>query len=376
VEQVTFGYRRNDQHGYREYMSNHLQVQRAVRDKEDNRIFTESDIATDDSDDARREVLEVKQKIPYLLKMLHIKSKQLGISLISLVIANEKVKAKYPDKSSKPVKLVEEGVYYMDKTGRITSRMANVIGTFPHHLHLWVSGAEGHYDIYYAAVVELLGYCDRIGVDLTLEDAMKYQEEFINSLPFDYIIRNDDLPLAVESQKTRLSKDALYRIRSISIDDLAQPGKTLQTATGIGVAAKNHFAAQALVTKTMGMYLNRMEQRKYILTDTEQYLAFLKLSTAFVKNKMGNIVEHGMYRNDGFYMNRTGTAVMKNITYLGAGGGGTNIIFHDSGYAVMVPSDAEGFLSVKCVTFPILTQALHEFAANSKGAVRLDWEVL
>jgi hypothetical protein len=296
--------------------------------------------------------------------------------LISLVIANEKVKAKYPDKSSKPVKLVEEGVYYMGKTGRITSRMANVIGTFPNQLHLWVGGVEGHYDIYYAAVVELLGYCERIGVDLTLEDATKYQEEFINSLPFDYIIRNDDLSLAVESQKSRLSKESLPKIRGMSIDDLAQPGKTLQTATGIGVASKNNLAAQAIVTKTMGMYLNRMELRQFMFTDTEQYMAFLKLSTAFVKIKMGNIVEHGMYRNDGFYMNRTGTpVVMKNIAYLG-GGGGVNVIFHDSGYAILVPSSGEGFFTVKCVSFPVFIQTLRDYELNNKGAARLDWETL
>jgi hypothetical protein len=75
-------------------------------------------------------------------------------------------------------------------------------------------------------------------------------------------------------------------------------------------------------------------------------------------------------------MNRSGTTIMKNIAYLGAGGGGTTIMFHDSGYAILVPSGTESLLSVKCVSFPILTQALYEFAANSKGTARLDWEIL
>lgn len=376
VEQLTFGYRRNELNGYREYKSNHLAVQRAVRDKEENRVFTESDIATDDSDDMRREALEIKQKIPYLLKQLHIKSKEIGISLISVVIANEKVRAKYPDKSSKPVKLVEEGIYYMDKDGHITGRMANVIGSFPLQLHLWVSGAEKHYDIYYAAAVELLGYCERIGVDLTLEDAAKYQEEFIGSLPFDYIIRNEDLPLAIESQKSRLSKEALSRIKNISLDNLAVPGARVQVELDIGFSAKSGLVIQPLVSKTKGMYLNRLELRKYILTDTEQYKALIQLSIAFDSIKMGHIIEKGMYRNDGFYMDRNGKTIHKNIAYLGAGGGGISVIFHDSGYAVLTPSSEENLFPVKCVTFSELTQALREYAQSSKGTTRLEWETL
>jgi hypothetical protein len=375
VEQLTFGYRRNDLNGYREYKSNHLAVQRAVRDREENRVFTESDIATDDSDDVRRETLEIKQKIPYLLKQLHIKSKEIGISLISVVIANEKVRAKYPDKSSKPVKLVEEGIYYMDKTGHITGRMANVIGSFPLQLHLWVSGAENHYDIYYASAVELLGYCERIGVDLTLEDAGKYQEEFIRSLPFDYVIRNEDLPLAIASQRSRLSREALFRIRSTSLDELAAPGSA-QAGLAICSAVKDGPAGQSLVSKAMGMYRSRLELRRYMLTDTEQYKALIQLSIAFDSIKMGHIIEKGMYRNDGFYMDRGGRMIMKNIAYLGAGGGGISVIFHDSGYAVLTPSSEQNLSPVRCAAFSELTLALREYAGSSKGSARLEWEIL
>jgi hypothetical protein len=271
---------------------------------------------------------------------------------------------------------VEEGIYYMDKSGRISGRMATVIGTFPDHLHLWVGGAEGQYDIYYAAVVELLGCCERVGVDLTLEDATKYQEEFINSLPFDYIIRNDDLPLAIKSQQNRLTRTALAKIRGMSIDDLVLPAVSSQAVLDINAASRSSPASQAIVTKVMGMYLNQMELRKFSMTEREQHMALIKLSTAFAHIEMGNIFEHDMYRSDGFYMNRTGTAIIKNIAYLGAGGGGVNIIFHDSGYAVLVPSSEENLLSVKCVAFPVLTQALREFRHNGRGAARLDWELI
>lgn len=145
------------------------------------------------------------EKLPYLLKRLHERSKEVGIHLISLVIAYEKalklalaVKSNSEDVSVQPKDIIAQGAFLMTREGKIGSRILN-----SHHktqeYFAWIRGM-GEHDEYFDNVIELCHIAEKIRVDLTKEDPSEYQEEFINSLVVTYITSNKDVGRRTNSE--------------------------------------------------------------------------------------------------------------------------------------------------------------------------------
>lgn len=135
------------------------------------------------------------EKLPYLLKRLHDKSKEGGISLLSLLISFERAKRKRVMKGGevKPGEILAERVYFMDKTGHLTTRVTEN----KHKVHeiwmRWIRGFEDYKDSYFYDAMELLDICEKLGIDIGREDPFEYQEEYISTLAVTYIAKNRDV---------------------------------------------------------------------------------------------------------------------------------------------------------------------------------------
>ena len=194
----------NASQSIREYNKRHPMA-RMMQDEEDDTLVSEADLSLEHENDySTEEIAKAKEKIPYLLRRLHDKSKQLRVHVISLIIAYEKAKgfialqnraSKSRKKEVAPRHLLQNKVYTMNLDGTIGYMFGadanNREETFK-EARKWICHYQGYHDDYYTDMIELLHYYDVMGIDITKEDPYDYQEDFISQLTVIYITSNRD----------------------------------------------------------------------------------------------------------------------------------------------------------------------------------------
>lgn len=215
VNNMLVGYKIHSGEGTLKSYRNSNQVMVEYRDEEGG-VITAADFLTDDDNTAGSPVLEAKAKLPYLLKRLHQKSKELHTSLISMLGAYMKTMY-YANNGHmpKPGDLLggsSAPIWQMDDSGHLTHpfpQSANHNATYP-RAFAFISGANPA-DPYYKDVKDMMNVCDTLGIHLWDEDPHQFDEEFINSLTVDYIVKNHDFfnrnPAVLSNLKTAKISD-------------------------------------------------------------------------------------------------------------------------------------------------------------------------
>lgn len=161
---------------------------------EDGALTDETELETDSDNTSRYDIVEAKTKLPHLLKRLHLKSKTLGCSLISLYGTYLRLQHEGAA-NPKPGALLSppNKIWRMDADGNITTPYppsANHTVGFPEALK-FVSGQVPN-DPFYKDLLEMKHVCDALGISLWLEDPKKFDQAFIDSLLVTYVKSNTD----------------------------------------------------------------------------------------------------------------------------------------------------------------------------------------
>jgi hypothetical protein len=199
--------KKNKKDSVQAYSSKHRVGRTFVDDDEEE--TTEAELVTENQNDySPKEIMKAKEKIPYLLRRLHDKSKEMKVHLISMIIATEKAQRDVDlqnrrDSTTKnvnlqPMRILKHDVYKMNPDGTIGPRFgADANKNDDRFKAAWAWRRDGDYekDPYYNDMVNLLHYYNVMGINIREEDPFTYQEDFISSLTVLYITSNRDYVL-------------------------------------------------------------------------------------------------------------------------------------------------------------------------------------
>lgn len=161
-------------------------------DDETGEILNPTDLEVIKHEYSVDEINEACDKLAYLLKQLHQGSVEWGVSLLSFIIAKQKLLES--GEAIKWISLVKTGVYTMRSDGFIGRQLVQTDekDTDGYRRALdWIRGDIPN-DIYYKAYIELLQVTRILDIDLTLEDAREYQVDFMRDVVCTYVESNKE----------------------------------------------------------------------------------------------------------------------------------------------------------------------------------------
>lgn len=194
---------RDAKKGIREYSAEY-RVARTYSEADD-----ESDGYTEEKDlilDTDYEIFsaeakqEAKEEIPFLLKRLHEKSKDCGVSIISLVRAFERGRITVELENQKksyvstiaPRHVLPEGVYEMHENGMLGKRYDSSANSTERRFRNAWSWLMQYTDSYREDVDTLLKDYEILGIDIKEEDPFVYNQEFIDSMVVTFVSSNEE----------------------------------------------------------------------------------------------------------------------------------------------------------------------------------------
>ena len=166
----------------------HRTKEAIVFQNSDGDFLTGADLERDRDNTTDLDVFAAKEKLPYLLKRIHFKSKQLGVSLISMygvfLMVNGSV-------DTKPREMLKHTIWKMDKFGNVTTpypQSANQNPGFGENFQ-YIKGFRP--DEYYQDLLEFREVLDILGIRLWEEDPREFDEAFISRLIVKYVVPNN-----------------------------------------------------------------------------------------------------------------------------------------------------------------------------------------
>lgn len=127
-----------------------------------------------------------KLELIHILKELNRLSCIKGISLLSVIIANEKYirTTKYKDSIPKAIDLLRNNIYLQSRDGKINSLPLEATTQKCFNAQTWAYRWICRIDNYeeYDLYVNLRSECSKLGIDLSKEDARDYDEEFFQNV--------------------------------------------------------------------------------------------------------------------------------------------------------------------------------------------------
>ena len=218
----------NKENGIKAYNRSHTLLN-VMEDEEDGSVVSESELLTSHSNDySPEEIAKAKEKIPYLLRRLHDKSKSMRVHIISLLRAHELAKNEValakrrdPRKTLKvaPRHLLKYNVHKMNPDGTIGpifKEDANNREPSFKEARAWVLQYEDCTDAYTQDAIDLLHYYDVMGIDITKEDVRVYQEEYISQLTVLYISSNREY---VTRKRSGFHKEVFEALRRVPLEN-------------------------------------------------------------------------------------------------------------------------------------------------------------
>jgi hypothetical protein len=192
IVDILIGYKRNN-NGITS-RNNDEATMELYYDDEDNSYIEVSDLVEKEIEFTTEEVIEAQTKLPYLLKQLHDGSKRYGGSLLSFIIAAERILSH--NGVIKPQNLVRIGVWRMNKKGYITTPFVESDNTNPtlRNLVAWICERDTTPvgKMYYNIYKELIRVLAILDVDIREESALDYDESVIDKIVCTYIASNEE----------------------------------------------------------------------------------------------------------------------------------------------------------------------------------------
>lgn len=309
AQEVVVGYKINRK-GLRKY-EEEMRVLPMLYDAESEAYVSISDLEERKMDFSTEEILEAKNKLPYLLRQLHYGSIMYKGSLLSFIIAAEKCfkqNENNPGYQLVPRDIVGKCVYRMDRDGNITTKfdISQNTGEILRTLIAWTCGKIEN-DVYYKAYTELLRVLTILDLDITNEDARKYDHEFIRSMVCTYLATNEEYlesyGFADRKILSMLSPENLFRVAARVSDSDVTPERV-----------DVNILADSIATNTETLKLKNISGWKDNIPAVNKFLAFycnmLKVPVKTVKDYT---ISKGLLRK------HDGTYVTVNVTKIAVG---------------------------------------------------------
>lgn len=216
VQSLLIGYKRNPAG-----RSRHMKAMAAnitFTDDENDKSIEETELVTDADNTTTYDIDTAKRKLPYLLKRVHWKSRELETSLISMY--GQFLRVKQYKETVNPRDLLRNDryrVWKMTSSGDVVTTFTendNHNSIFPEAFK-FVTGAYPT-DPYYVDLLEFGRACDALGISLWLEDPRDYDQKFMDNFIVDYIKSNNDFLW----NNRMLSSTVIGALRTVSTNDI------------------------------------------------------------------------------------------------------------------------------------------------------------
>ncbi len=179
----------------------------------DGEYMTGAELLKDRDNTTDLAILEARTKLPYLLKRVHFKSKQLGVSLISMYGVFLKING---NQGTPPRDMLRgHTIYRMDAQGNITTpypETANQNPGFGENFR-YIKGA--YPDEFYQDLLEFREVLDTLGIRLWEEDPKEFDEKFMSNLVVKYVKSNNEFLWHGQ----RRDSSVLHALSSVSVND-------------------------------------------------------------------------------------------------------------------------------------------------------------
>jgi hypothetical protein len=220
ITQVLFSIVNYNAGGVREFSAHNSREQHSMQDSESGAVTYESENLLEKQEYSYEEYLKWQRQLPYLVKRMHAKSQQCGFHVMSAIRARAKCQK---DKVNiTPKNLIERTIFLCGANGNISGVVRENTGQFQQYFSKWIRGHDEVRDSYYDDMLELTYICSRLEVDLSLENPVRYNDDFIKTLVSDYIITNSKLFMSTASEiyGGGLPPQVRKLIAGMSLDDL------------------------------------------------------------------------------------------------------------------------------------------------------------
>lgn len=215
LKMVLHGILRNARGGIRDEVYN-VETHYLIENPETNKRISEHYLVIEDVPLDLKTILHYREKMVSILKRLHIVSRFQRISLISLIIAYEKCKILNKKKSGVSVGRVREYcVYKVDSEGNMYGNIS-----FNYQYEDWYNWLHDpipvmlpslHKDVLY-----LILMCSELDIRLEYENALDYNDDFMNDLISTYIPNNREY--LSQEKVVKYTKEPVYPITSLVIN--------------------------------------------------------------------------------------------------------------------------------------------------------------
>lgn len=161
---------------------------------DDGEAEDEKNFLVEKSDSDKDTFYRIIDEIPYLLKLIHNKSKAMNAHLFSFTRAYALIKRKFGTVDVQPKEFGNYTLYRLDSMGRFDREFVHEKdnrSTDYRSALAFIRGGNPH-DRAYKACMKLITSLEAIGVNIEFEDPRQYSNDFINRLQCNYLESNSE----------------------------------------------------------------------------------------------------------------------------------------------------------------------------------------
>lgn len=336
---------------YRENAPQHML--KDMDDEGDELFIQENELLMEGDDDSNelqaQEIDKVKERISYILKMLHEESKECGYHLISYAIAISAVYERNVDKTGYVITPRDIYIKYdKDYTGnRIEvfniSQKGNDLYQITENknrgeeIMKWVKGIGEHRDIYRDLVDELIILSEDVGMPLYRENPHDYTERTISKIVSTYLLENRQY---MRELKRVMHEETFNSIQNINILDFNVEEKPKKEKRSSEIDRISEIYENCVKTANLFEITDHP-----LLKSEEKYKPFGSLQSLFLMHNEVSPIKlsynekelNKLQTYDGFLCYPSGNFVIMNVgLYKNNDWGQDTIlaIFHESGKVI------------------------------------------
>lgn len=325
VDNIVYAILHNSENSVKQYMKMYPTTATLVGN--DDEVIEEKDLLlnTDDAEYSQYEIQEAKSKVPYLLRRLHDKSKEIGVHLISMIIAYEKAKdAVYKSNDGKKYKiqvgprhLLAAGTYMMSDDGNIGAKFdddANKSNRAFQRGMAWLNSQSETRD----DAVELTRCYEILGIDIKLEDPGIYVQSYIDKLVVSYITSNVNYMMRKKDKDIQQVYSSFGFMRNIDKQLRDLPLESMEAYSSVGQMQEVDTVDNAIriFNDTPNFQVKDKFRLEYVSTEEQKLID--KTCKQFIAYY--NYLEHScidlkkFYCYDGFFYDRKGSPLVLDMS--------------------------------------------------------------
>lgn len=326
--------------------------------------LTDADLMKDRDNTTDLHILEARAKLPYLLKRVHFKSKQLGVSLISMY----GVFLKIGGNQSTPPRDMLRGhtIWRMNSLGFITTpypETANQNPGFGENLR-YIKGMAP--DEFYQDLLEFRDTLDVLGIRLWEEDPKEFDEKFMAGLVVKYVMSNNEFLWKGQ----RRDASVLSALGAASVNDWGSDTTSTDTSRILSFVTTFTESNSEDLSKYMRADKASIAKLDYFIA----LYAQVSKDTNFGKDEDGRLYPQSkdMLYYDGFYcLPDDGAPYPFNVSFIHTNPG-ARALLHKSGHVVLVTRNNRAF----CLTVEEASAALLTYIRTKGVGGKATWKML